>query len=166
MPVLANCAQYARITIPSALSSSLCSQSEGKESLRKWSSSRYAPRCAGLPVSKKRSDTVCLLTCACHSSRHRPGSVCKGIVLKSQILLWDVGIRCYGVSLKFLVGELSGVFRQILLILIDGFQVVVAEDGCFIGVAADKNWDLEFFAFRVDLCGLLWKYPSIDDGVK
>src|SRR6202042_515520 len=63
-------------------------------------------------------------------------------------------------------GVLSGVVQQILLILIDGFQVVVAEDGCFIGVAADKDWNLEFFGFGVDLCGLLWKYPSVDDGVK
>ena len=46
------------------------------------------------------------------------------------------------------------------------FHVVVAEDGCFIGVAADKDWNLEFFGLGVDLCGLLWKYPSVNDGVK
>ena len=109
---------------------------------------------------------ICLLTCARHSSRHRPGAIGKGIVLKTQILLWDIGVGCYGVSLKFLIGILSGVFQQILLILIDGFHVVVAEDRCLIGVAADKDWDPEFFAFGVNLCGLLWKYPSVDDGIK
>jgi hypothetical protein len=68
--------------------------------------------------------------------------------------------------LELFVRILPGVLLQVFLIIVDSFEIVVAEDRGLICVASDQNWDAHLLPLCEDLRRLRGDNPAINDSVE
>src|SRR5580704_5032895 len=90
-----------------------------------------------------------------HGMCHRIGSIGEGVIFQLQALRGGIGIRRRRTDLKFLVGVLSGVARQIFFVLIHSLYIVVAKHTSFVRIAPDKDGEMGLSALPKDSSWLL-----------